>query len=143
MIDNPLASPARLNSGGGGCAHVLSRSPILWNTITEGRNLVMETEISRPNNSNFLSSSFLEIYFSNRGVSYNYDLSCHTLRCYHEAFKELPNGLTVLDYGAGPSILPTISASTKANEIVLSDYADQNCKALQQWLELRGGSWSI
>ena len=106
--------------------------------------LVMETETSFPNYSEFSPSSFLENYYSKRGASYGHDRSCHALRCYHEAFKELPNGLRVLDYGAGPSILPTISASTKATEIILSDYADQNCKVLQQWLEGDPGAfdWS-
>ena len=32
-------------------------------------------------------------------------------------------------------LLATISAATKATEIVLSDYTDKNCEALQQWLK--------
>ena len=56
----------------------------------------------------------------------------HTLRCYHETFKNLASGLRVLDYGSGPVLL---SASTKASEIVLSDYVEKNCEVLRQWLE--------
>lgn len=56
-------------------------------------------------------------------------------RCYHEAFQSLPNGLRVLDYGSGPSIVSIISAAAKASEIVLSDYGEGNRKALRQWLE--------
>ena len=61
----------------------------------------------------------------------------HPLRCYHEAFQSLPSSsnLKVLDYGSGPVIVATISAATKASEIVLSDYLDKNRKALQQWLD--------
>ena len=56
------------------------------------------------------------------------------LRCYHEAIQCLPSGLSVLDYGSGPSYFSTISVATKASEIVLSDYTESNRKALRQWL---------
>ena len=59
----------------------------------------------------------------------------HMLRCYHDAFQDLPNDLKVLDYGSGPVMLNTISAAKKASEIVLSDYMDINCKFLRQWLD--------
>ena len=58
-----------------------------------------------------------------------------SLRCYHEVFQSLPSGLTVLDYGTGPAITTTISASTKASEIVLSDYAEDSLVSLRQWLD--------
>ena len=53
---------------------------------------------------------------------------------YHEAFLGLPDGLNVLDYGSGPCVLATISAATKAESIVLSDYAPGNRKMLGEWL---------
>ena len=56
------------------------------------------------------------------------------LRCYHDAIQCLPSGLSVLDYGSGPTFFSTISVATKASEIVLSDYAESNRKALRQWL---------
>ena len=59
----------------------------------------------------------------------------HMLRCYHDAFQDLPNDLKVLDYGSGPVMLNTISAAKKASEIVLSDYIDDNCKFLCHWLD--------
>ena len=61
----------------------------------------------------------------------------HVLRCYHEAFQSLPSSsdLKVLDYSSGPVLMATISAATKASEIILSDYLDKNRKALQQWLD--------
>ena len=57
----------------------------------------------------------------------------HGLRCYHDAFQSLPPGLSILDYGSGPSILTTISSATKASEIVLSDYAEGSRSILHQW----------
>ena len=58
-----------------------------------------------------------------------------SLRLYHEVFQSLPAGLRVLDYGSGPTIRTTISAATKASEIVLSDYTEDCRKVLRQWLE--------
>ena len=80
----------------------------------------------------FDPNAYLESYFSSAGTSV---FAQHTLRCYHEAFKSLPNGLKILDYGSGPVMLATISAATKASEIVLSDYTESNRKALRQWLD--------
>ena len=57
-----------------------------------------------------------------------------TLDLYHQAFQSLPTGLRILDYGTGPAILTTISAATKASEIVLSDYSEVCRIALYQWL---------
>ena len=59
----------------------------------------------------------------------------HLLRCYHDVFQSLPQGIKVLDYGSGPSILATISAVSKASEIVLSDYTERNRDAINQWLK--------
>ena len=59
----------------------------------------------------------------------------HFLRCYHDVFQSLPQCIKVLDYGSGPSILATISAASKASEIVLSDYTERNRDAINQWLK--------
>jgi 2-polyprenyl-3-methyl-5-hydroxy-6-metoxy-1,4-benzoquinol methylase len=61
--------------------------------------------------------------------------SQHVLRCYHGAFQDLPQGISVLDYGSGPAILGAISAATKASEIVLSDYSNVNRQSIRDWLE--------
>ena len=58
----------------------------------------------------------------------------YRLQCLHESFLSAPAGLKVLDYGTGPVILSTISAATKASEIVLADYTYSSLKCLQQWL---------
>ena len=87
----------------------------------------------------FDPSDFLKHYCCRTG-----EIPCrvqHALRCYHEAFLTIPNGVTVLDYGAGPVM---ISAATKASEIVLCDYTENNRKALCQWLkgDLDAFDWS-
>ena len=46
----------------------------------------------------------------------------------------VPDGVRVLDYGAGPVIVFAISAATKASEIVLADYTEENLGFLRQWL---------
>ena len=86
----------------------------------------------------FDTSAFLRLYEWNTNTSpAGVRRVQHVLRCYHDALQSLPSSsdLKVLDYGSGPVILPTISAATKASEIVLSDYTNQNRSALQQWLD--------
>ena len=95
----------------------------------------METIDSSPSYSDFSPYAYLENYYTSKGVSYSLNRLQHSLRCYHEAFETLPSGLKILDYGTGASIISTISASTKASEIFLSDYTDSNRKALRQWLD--------
>ena len=58
----------------------------------------------------------------------------HSLRCFHDVFQSLPAGLSILDYGSGPSILTAISAATKASEIILSDYTEGNRAFIRQWM---------
>ena len=71
---------------------------------------------------------YLEMYvFTNGRIQ-------HMLRCFHEAFCGLPDNLKVLDYGTGPSLLPAMAAVTKASEIILSDYSEENHKFLSRWL---------
>ena len=66
------------------------------------------------------------------------------LLCFHDSFFSLSNGLKVLDYGAGPTIILTISAATKASEIVVADYAEQNLMYIHNWLNCKQGAfdWS-
>ena len=78
----------------------------------------------------FKASDYLKSYYDGFASDF-----IPVLRCYHDVFKSLPSGLAILDYGSGPVITTTISASTKASEIVLSDYAEHNREALHQWLD--------
>ena len=59
----------------------------------------------------------------------------HILRCFHEAFQTVPDNVKVLDYGAGPSLIPSIAAASKASEIVLAEYVESNRKVLREWLD--------
>ena len=59
----------------------------------------------------------------------------HMLRCFHEAFQRVQDNVKVLDYGAGPSLLPSIAAASKASEIVLAEYVESNHKLLREWLD--------
>ena len=59
----------------------------------------------------------------------------HQLRCFYDAFRELPDNLKVLDYGSGPSLLAAMIAATKASEIILSDYSPNNRSFLRRWLD--------
>ena len=77
----------------------------------------------------FDPSAFLRYYTVIRGTCNE-----HRLRHYHDAFGTLPQNIVVLDYGCGPTLLSTISAATKASEIVMSDYSDANLQALRLWL---------
>ena len=56
------------------------------------------------------------------------------LQCIHDVFQSLPRSLKVLDYGTGPVICYVISAAGRQSEIVLSDPAHANRKALKKWL---------
>lgn len=81
----------------------------------------------------FDSFAFLEHYLYD--VRENTGRLQHVLQCYHSIFRSLPNDLKVLEFGSGPVIIATISAATKASEIVLSDFTDRNRKSLRLWLD--------
>ena len=69
----------------------------------------------------------------------------HSLRCFYDVFQSLPACLSILDYGAGPSILTAISAAAKASEIIISDYTEENRASIRQWLENTTSAldWSV
>ena len=79
----------------------------------------------------FDSLRYLHLRFSNMAL----DRVLFPLECLHNSFKYLPNSLKVLDYGAGPVIMSTISAAGHASKIVLSDYSDTNRDELRKWLK--------
>ena len=78
----------------------------------------------------FDGSAYLKTYYSEES-----SLRLSMLRYSHEAFKSLPDGLSYLDFGCGPSLHLTITAATKASEIVLCDYSESNRKTLRRWLD--------
>ena len=92
----------------------------------------------------FRPSVFLSKYYNATSRS---DVSIflkHKLQCFHESFQTVPDGVKVLDYGAGPSVALTISAATKASEIVLADYCEESLKFLKKWLNCESDAfdWS-
>ena len=66
-------------------------------------------------------------------------VSNYLLKCLAKFYNSLPcsASLRVLDYGCGPSLAYSISAASKASEIVLADYAKPNRDYLQEWLDGR------
>ena len=62
-------------------------------------------------------------------------ISDFLLRCLANFFTVVSgDGLKILDYGCGPSIPYSISAASKASDIILADYADPNREYLKKWL---------
>ena len=80
---------------------------------------------------NFDARIYLKYYYDD----VNNGHAGHMLRCFHDAFQTVPDNVKVLDYGAGPSLLPSIAAASKASEIVLAEYAESNRKVLREWLD--------
>ena len=60
----------------------------------------------------------------------------YKLQCLHESFSTIPDGVRVLDYGAGPHLASIISAASKASEIVMADFLPQNRAHLNHWLNM-------
>ena len=85
----------------------------------------------------FEPSVFLKYYYHANRQSDIAQYLKFRLQCYHESFLTQPSGIKVLDYGAGPVIASTISASTKASEIVLADYCQENLDLLNKWLNCK------
>ena len=59
------------------------------------------------------------------------------LKClakFYEGLERSDNSLKILDYGCGPSLPYSISAASKASEIVLADYNKWNRKFMQEWV---------
>ena len=106
---------------------------IIVNTISLAIAKMAEHTISQSDYADaFDSGIFLQQHY---GQSEKYSERIkHTLTCYHNAFNDLSPNLKVLDYGCGPVIINVISAATKASEIILAEYTEQNRKNLQEWL---------
>ena len=69
--------------------------------------------------------------------SYQQAIPRFLMKCLAEYFKGLErsdSSLKILDYGCGPTVAYSISASSKASEIVLAEYNQLNRKYLQKWV---------
>lgn len=56
------------------------------------------------------------------------------MRFYAEIYSSLPAGGVLLDFGAGPTIYPLISAVTRVEEVHFSDYLESNLDEVRRWL---------
>src|SRR3989338_6776464 len=56
------------------------------------------------------------------------------MKFFHDAYLALPDNLNILEVGGGPTIYQLISASSKAKEIIFSEYADENIAEVKKWL---------
>ena len=52
-----------------------------------------------------------------------------------EAFKTIPSGGVLLDFGGGPTIYPLIAAANHVDEIHFYDYLDANLNEVRLWLQ--------
>ena len=91
----------------------------------------------------FEPSLFLKYYEASKPSEISPFLK-QKLQCFHESFLTVPNGVKVLDYGAGPTIALAISSATKASDIVLADFCEKNLKFINGWLNYEADAfdWS-
>lgn len=59
----------------------------------------------------------------------------------HDAFKGLPAGGRLLDFGCGPTVYALISASERVGEIHLCDPAPENLAEIERWRGGGGFNW--
>ena len=59
------------------------------------------------------------------------------LHFYHDVFATLPEGLSFLEFGGGPTIYQLLSASRKTTEIVFTDYLPDNLQEVARWISER------
>ena len=63
------------------------------------------------------------------------DPDIHEIRHITEFYSSFPvNSLDILDYSGGPSLLNLINAAPKASKIIFAEYAEQNKKEVNKWL---------
>ena len=64
------------------------------------------------------------------------------LRFYHKAYSGLSGISRLLEVGGGPTIYQLISASAVANQIIFSEYLDDNRKEITKWIKGRRGAFN-
>ena len=87
-------------------------------------------------NTLFSPRAYLEFYYGTwEGCSVEGGLLPFTLTALGEIFAGIPNQFRLLEIGSGPTIHVVAAASRCFQEIVMSDYAEQNLKELDLWLK--------
>jgi hypothetical protein len=77
----------------------------------------------------FNPRDYLQEYYADVGPE-NYAL----LQFAVKAFRAIPPGGLLLDFGGGPTIFPLIAAASRVREIHFCDYLDANLREVRQWL---------
>ena len=94
----------------------------------------MEPLFGEGYHSGFDPQAYLQLIYSGPAES-SVTFSFPHLYHHYQRLGTTNNFLNILDVGAGPSIANAISAAPYASEIVLSDYVEDNQKAIQQWMD--------
>ncbi|KAM4016812.1 indolethylamine N-methyltransferase-like [Anomaloglossus baeobatrachus] len=97
----------------------------------------METPFSEPQTymDNFNTSAYYQTYYAPRKGIFLGEWTEFALRNLHETFGPGGvNGDTLIDFGAGPTIYHLLSAAEAFNNIITSDFLEQNRKQLEKWL---------
>ncbi len=77
----------------------------------------------------FDPNAYLDEYYADVGPE-----NVALLRFLNEAYRQMPSGGTLLDFGGGPTIYPLISAAPRFDEIHFSDYLQANLDEVRKWL---------
>ncbi|MFH1181646.1 MAG: guanitoxin biosynthesis pre-guanitoxin forming N-methyltransferase GntF [Candidatus Woesearchaeota archaeon] len=57
------------------------------------------------------------------------------LSFFHDVYGQMPRQKKLLEVGGGPVIYPLISASSKVDEIIFSEFTDENRAAVKNWVQ--------
>ena len=79
--------------------------------------------------SSFDPHAYIAEYYSGMGPENQF-----LLKFYHDVFNNLPEGLTMLEVGGGPTVYQLFSASRRSTEIVFTDYLPSNLKEVANWM---------
>lgn len=86
---------------------------------------------------NFSGSAYLAEFYSTLNPENEF-----LLKFYDHFYKSLPNNLSMLELGGGPTIYQLISASEKVESIIFAEYAQSNLDEVNKFLLGSSGSWN-
>jgi nicotinamide N-methyltransferase len=82
--------------------------------------------------SKFHPSDYLQEYYSDDEDDPENEF---LLNFFHNAYGQMPKQKTLLEVGGGPVIYPLISASSKVDEIIFSEYTEENRQEVRSWVK--------
>ncbi|KAG8141650.1 hypothetical protein E2320_007234, partial [Naja naja] len=93
-------------------------------------------------NEHFLPRDYLETYYKVNLDDDDDQVLISFLKGAHRAFTiDGIRGDTLIDIGTGPTIYQFLSACESFQEIIASDYTDQNREEVQRWLRKEPGAF--